>query len=106
MARHPVGPFSVDVLLCLVSRRRDLHQRDNADQKPDVILIVFRDGQFVEMARFGWHEFNSAALRRRLKSLNRFSVQRLAKVIEDARCWPKDEAKTPMKPNPRRVTRP
>lgn len=97
MARHRVGEYGVEVL----------HLQYNADQKPDVIVIVFQDGQVVEMARFGWHGFNSAELRRRLRTLDRFSVPKLSAVIEDARCWPKDEAKakTPMKPKPRRSSR-
>lgn len=37
MARHPVGGFEVEVL----------HHLDKPGQKPDLILIVFKDGQYV-----------------------------------------------------------
>lgn len=98
MARHGVGGYRVEVL----------HRKDAGTGKVNVAVFVFLKGEYVEQAEFGFSGFNSAELRRRLRTLEKFSVQRLDAVIEDARCWPRGEtkAKTPMKPKPRRLTRP
>lgn len=84
MARHRVREYGVEVL----------HQQAKLDGKTEIILIVFRDGRFLEMACFDCLAFNTADLRRRMKSLSAFPVRAFDAVVEDAREWPKVTVET------------
>ena len=82
MARHKVGPYSVEIL----------HRQDKND-RVSVKVFVFLGREYVEQAEFAYNGFNTLELGRRLPSLANIPVRRLDAVIEDAREWPKEKDK-------------
>lgn len=79
MAIHKVGNFKVEVL----------HEQHLAEKRVDVLIVVYKGREFLDLARFDFKGFNSGDLRRQLPALSEFYVQKLRAVIEDAREWPK-----------------
>ncbi len=84
---HSIREYGVEIL----------HQQAKLDGKTEIILIVFRDGRFLEMACFDCLAFNTADLRRRMKSLSAFPARAFDAVVEDARAWPKAKPSSSMK---------
>lgn len=94
MARHKVGPYSVEIL----------HRQDK-NGRVSVKVFVFLGREYVEQAEFGFNGFNTLELGRRLPSLANIPVRRLDAVIEDAREWPKGGDGKKATAKPRRARR-